>query len=1425
MATDRPDTHSSDFSTGGSSSGSGMASGRGIARVLSFLMLGVLVLAMLGYGGVRWLDTENGRAFIIRQLPGYKLQSGLTINAGRIDGSIFGNAVIHDVRIGDPGGVFAQIPVLSIDWRPLDLLQNRFTARYLFAAQVRVLRRPALLPSQTDRILPDFDFDIGRLKIDRLILEAPVAGRRHVLEAGGSADIRAGRARLDLIVQTLVDEQALADGQARPGSKPQRSGDIIRLKLDAEPDANRFDLSAKIAAPAGGAITGLLGIAQPIDINLDGDGSWQVWQGRLAASLAGTPLADLAVSARSGEFGLHGTAQPARLLAGLTARLLGPQLRIDATASVRSGETAIAAALASRALALTVRGGLDFGGEHIKSLIVEARLLDPAALHPRVRGRDVRLVAQVAGTFAAPLFDYRLTAATASFGDRVATQLRAVGIVRGGDTPLTIPVSLTAQRITGTGDYGDPLLTGIHIDGPLVFANGRMTGRGLRFRSDRLSGTADAIVTLATADYVVTAKTLVPRYAITGLGLADVTANVRVTPAGAGARVTGSTAIAMTRLDNGFFKSIADGLPAITADFDVAPDLSLVFGNTRITAPGITLNASGSRTPAGIVTAKGTGVSRDYGPLTLQLAGPITAPVVDVVLARPGLGIGLVQVGAHVAPAPGGWRFTALGGSNYGRVTANGLINTTTDPISIDITDTSIAGINGQGRLVQTAAGPFAGRIEFAGPGFTGAALLSAAGAVQRADITATAKNAQLVLASPVSIDSGSVTLVALIPDRTQAGSPAITGTFDFTGIERDELRIDNARGSIRYADGRGSAKGSARGSTTLPFTLTATADFDSESITISGEGTLDRKPVTLSGPIRLTRRSTAGWQLAPFSIVTSAGSAEVSGQFGDKKVLHGRFDKVSLALLSVATPGLNINGRMSGTIDLALTPDNVPTGTASLKLNNVSRTGLASASLPIDIGINAELSAAGTIARAVIVRGGKVEGRAQARIGPVADGESALKDRIFASPIFAQLRYNGPAQALWGLSGIEAIDVRGPISVAVDVTGEVGDPRLTGTLRSEGARVEAAALGAVIDQVSLAARFNGSRLDLTRFAGRVGSDGSITGSGGIDLSAERAFPTDIRLQLKNAKLVNRDDFTGSASGTMRIATDEYGGVLSGNLVIDRAVYRIGRTNSITVPTLFVTEKNVKVLGRRVVTYAPRTRWLLNLAVKGDRRLFLSGMGVEAEWRADLKIRGGATTPEILGRVELVRGDYDFAGKRFSLTKGDVRFQGQYPPDPRIDIVAVSSASGFTAQLDINGTAQRPEIKFSSVPALPEDEVLSRVLFGDSVTNLSAPEAVQLAGALASLRGSGGFNPVNSVRKGLGIDRLRILPADRTTGRKTALAAGQYIGRNVYVELATDAQGYTATNIEVSLTRSLSILSTVQTLGGTSANLQWRKDY
>ena len=152
--------------------------GSGVARILAASLLVVLAAAALLFGLTRWLDTDNGRAFILRQLPLYAPKSGLTIRAGRIDGSIFGKAVIHDLAISDPKGVFARIPRLDLDWRPLDLVQSVLTARSVYAPEVRVLRRPELRPSLDKRILPDIDIAIGRLRIDRLILEPPVSGVR-----------------------------------------------------------------------------------------------------------------------------------------------------------------------------------------------------------------------------------------------------------------------------------------------------------------------------------------------------------------------------------------------------------------------------------------------------------------------------------------------------------------------------------------------------------------------------------------------------------------------------------------------------------------------------------------------------------------------------------------------------------------------------------------------------------------------------------------------------------------------------------------------------------------------------------------------------------------------------------------------------------------------------------------------------------------------------------------------------------------------------------------------------------------------------------------------------------------------------------------------------------------------------------------------
>jgi translocation and assembly module TamB len=219
-------------------------------------------------------------------------------------------------------------------------------------------------------------------------------------------------------------------------------------------------------------------------------------------------------------------------------------------------------------------------------------------------------------------------------------------------------------------------------------------------------------------------------------------------------------------------------------------------------------------------------------------------------------------------------------------------------------------------------------------------------------------------------------------------------------------------------------------------------------------------------------------------------------------------------------------------------------------------------------------------------------------------------------------------------------------------------------------------------------------------------------------------------------------------------------------------------------------------------------------------------MGLESEWRANVTVRGTSNNPVIGGSATVIRGDYSFAGRRFELSKGTIRWEGRQLANPSIEIAASATTEGVTANLNVTGTAQLPQVSFTSTPSLPQDEVVSRLLFGNSVTNLSATEAIQLAAALNSLRGTGGgLNPLGKLRSATGISRLRILAADNTTGRGTALAAGQYITDDIYIEVITDARGFTATQLEIALSRALSILSQTGSFGGSSVSVRYSKDY
>src|SRR5205085_4328995 len=226
-------------------------------------------------------------------------------------------------------------------------------------------------------------------------------------------------------------------------------------------------------------------------------------------------------------------------------------------------------------------------------------------------------------------------------------------------------------------------------------------------------------------------------------------------------------------------------------------------------------------------------------------------------------------------------------------------------------------------------------------------------------------------------------------------------------------------------------------------------------------------------------------------------GNATVSGRSGSAPEVHAKLGGMPLQVLDVFWPGLDLSGSATGSVDYAWKSNR--SGRLDLKVRGLSRAGLVLTSKPIDVGIAAVVSGNQAALRAVAASDGATVGRAQARFAPMGNGP--LVAELMTAPLFAQLRYSGPADTLWRLTGSEVIDLSGPLAVGADVTGRFVDPVIRGSLRTQDGRLESSVTGMVIEHLASQARFSGPQLIFSQIAGQTTGGGTLSGAGTVTFS------------------------------------------------------------------------------------------------------------------------------------------------------------------------------------------------------------------------------------------------------------------------------------------------------------------------------------
>jgi autotransporter translocation and assembly factor TamB len=420
---------------------------------------------------------------------------------------------------------------------------------------------------------------------------------------------------------------------------------------------------------------------------------------------------------------------------------------------------------------------------------------------------------------------------------------------------------------------------------------------------------------------------------------------------------------------------------------------------------------------------------------------------------------------------------------------------------------------------------------------------------------------------------------------------------------------------------------------------------------------------------------------------------------------------------------------------------------------------------------------------------------------------------------LYGSLAWTGDIGDFWALVPAAGHMLDGHADIDLRIGGSLEAPAVSGKVELTEGGYQNLDLGTILTGLTLTTDITERGDVQVAMTASDGAKGTLAADVSLLLGGQKPA-LDMTARIDRAVLVRRDDVTAKISGDLAMDGPLNDLSLKGALKIEKAEVRL-----IAAPPAEVTELDgIRIKG------APEPEGngdgdsilTLDMTITAPNDLFVRGRGIESEWKLDLAITGDAAQPVVTGEIERVRGRLNLLGRAFELVRGRIGFDGGREIDPQIDVALEREANGIRGGIVVEGRASDPELHFASVPALPEDEVMPRLLFGQSKQSLSGPQAIQLAAGIATLM-SGKAGPLDRVREAAGIDVLRI---EGETAETATVTVGRNLGDGIFVGAKQGLQGQgSAVTVEVDVFDGVKVDSEIKQEGGSNVGITWRKDF
>lgn len=352
---------------------------------------------------------------------------------------------------------------------------------------------------------------------------------------------------------------------------------------------------------------------------------------------------------------------------------------------------------------------------------------------------------------------------------------------------------------------------------------------------------------------------------------------------------------------------------------------------------------------------------------------------------------------------------------------------------------------------------------------------------------------------------------------------------------------------------------------------------------------------------------------------------------------------------------------------------------------------------------------------------------------------------------------------------------LRGRLRADLTVAGSLDHPVLGGSGRLQQGQATISRLGLALKDVNVTVAAAGASTLSVR-GGLASGPGTLTVTGTVHLPPTSAWNAELALRGQRVQVANTRQARVLASPDLKLVVHPGRIELSGQLTVPEAHLAPIAASEAVRPS-----PDVVVTGAGAPTPQPRWQVVSDVQLRLGEQVHFTGYGFKGRIGGALRLRdqpGKVTTAR--GDLRVMDGTYQAYRQDLTVQHGLLSFTGGPVDNPGLELSAVRVVGDVTAGVRVRGTAQDPVLSLFSTPSMADSDILSYLMLGRPMTQVSQSQGKQLMSAASSSAGLvGGDVLAGWIGKQLGISDVHVQREQQT--QQPQLVLGTYLSPRLYV--------------------------------------------